>query len=140
MWHESRSSGVRRSRLGGLGETTRSHTHPTRAHPSRGGAAQPGVSRRTSVEIVRPPKVSAGARPARPRSACVPESAGGGERPVTTASIERLICVVPPRLTSEAQRSVLEAAGCTLGTAATLHASEITLDLSRVEQVDAAGL
>ena len=59
---------------------------------------------------------------------------------MTTASIERLICVVPPRLTSEAQRSVLEAAGCTLGTAAALHATEITLDLSRVEQVDAAGL
>jgi anti-anti-sigma factor len=59
---------------------------------------------------------------------------------VTTASTERLICVVPPYLTSDAQRSFLQAAECALGTAAALHAAEVTLDLSRVARTDAAGL
>ena len=59
---------------------------------------------------------------------------------MTSGSIDRLICVVPPRLTSDAQRSFLQAAECALGTAASLHASEIELDLSRVESADAAGL
>lgn len=59
---------------------------------------------------------------------------------MTTASIDRLICVVPPRLTSDAQRPFLQAAECALGTAAALHAAEVTLDLSRVERTDAAGL
>ena len=59
---------------------------------------------------------------------------------MTTASVDRLICVVPPYLTSEAQRGFLQAAECMLGTAAALHAPEITLDLSHVERTDAAGL
>jgi anti-anti-sigma factor len=59
---------------------------------------------------------------------------------VTTASIDRLICVVPPQLTSDAQRSFLRAAECALGAAASLRAAEVTLDLSHVERTDAAGL
>jgi anti-anti-sigma factor len=59
---------------------------------------------------------------------------------VTTASTDRLICVVPPQLTSDAQRSFLQAAECALGTAASLQAAEVTLDLSHVERADAAGL
>ena len=59
---------------------------------------------------------------------------------MTPRTIERLVCVVPPRLTSDAHRVVVDAAGCALGAAASLHASEITLDLSRVETTDAAGL
>ena len=59
---------------------------------------------------------------------------------MTAGSIERLVCVAPARLTCEAQRPFLEAAQCALGSAAEHRADAVTLDVSRVEHTDAAGL